>query len=166
MSKGAFHEAVVGGIRFEGVLSGDGPYVSALAAASGRPIGGVALGVSSLRRFTPEQIGRRPVPTGWYIVKYTDEVRVFLAGFALQDVERLRAEFGLVPVDGRHDHRIPVRGFYTSRAWVGLVRWVGEHPRRAARMARFDTYLPGWHDLAKTALAEAMPPRAPADLLH
>lgn len=166
MSKDAFHKTVVGGIRFEGVLSGDGPYVSAFAAASGQSIGGVALGASSLRRFTPEPIGRRPLPTGWYIVKYTDEARVFLAGFTPQDVERLQAEFGLVPLDGRHDHRTPIRGFYASRAWCGLVRWVGEHPRRTARMSGCDTYLPGWHDLAKTALAAAMLPGAPAGLLH
>lgn len=166
MSKGAFHEAVVGGIRFEGVLSGDGPYVSALAAASRRPIGGVALGVSGLRRFTPEQTGRRPMPSGWYVVKYSDEARVFLAGFAPQDVERLRAEFGLVPVDGGYDHRAPVRSFYASRAWAGLVRWVGEHPRGAAKMSRFDTYLPNWYDLARAALVRAIPSEAPTSPLH
>lgn len=166
MRAGAFHQTVVSGLRFEGVPSGDGPYLSATVAASGQPAGGVALGVSRVRRFQPEPYGRRSAPLGWWIVKYTDEARVFLDGFTPGDVERLRAEFGLAPIEGRAASDDSVAGFYRSRAWAGLVRWVGEHPRAAKRVARFDAYLPGWYDLARASLAGPMPRAQPTGPLH
>ncbi len=50
-SKGAFHQAVVGGFRFDDGLSADGPYITAHNVAENHPAGGVALVVSGLRRF-------------------------------------------------------------------------------------------------------------------
>ena len=41
MPKDVFHQAVVGGIRFDGVLSADGPYVTASSVAEDRPAGGI-----------------------------------------------------------------------------------------------------------------------------
>ncbi len=38
-----------------------------------------------------------------------------------------------------------------SQAWGSLVRWIGQHPRMAWRIARFDVYLPGWYDQACAA---------------
>lgn len=148
--KGAFYQAVVGGLRFDGVLSADGPYIEAYSIAGNRPAGGVALVVSGLRRFLPSHFGRGPGPWGWYIVKYTSEARVFLDGFTEEHLDRLRAEFGLLPVDERHQLGGPARAFYESCAWASLVQWVGRHPRVAKRMARYDVYLPGWYDRAQT----------------
>ncbi len=149
MRKDAFHQAVVGGIRFDGVLSADGPYIIAHSIAENRPAGGVALVVSGLRRFLPSHFGRGPGPWGWYIVKYTSEARVFLDGFAAEHVDRMGAEFGLIPVDEQQQHGGPARAFYESRAWAGLVQWVGRHPHMAKRMSRHDAYLPGWYDCAR-----------------
>ena len=115
-SKDAFHQAVVGGFRFDGVLSADGPYITAHHVAGNRPAGGVALVVSGLRRFLPSQFGRGPGPWGWYIVKYRSEARVLLDGFTGEHLDRIRAEFGLLPVDEQHLHGGPARAFYGSRA--------------------------------------------------
>ncbi len=154
MQKDTFHQAVVGGIRFDGVLSADGPYITACSVAGNWPAGGVALVVSGLRQFLPSQFGRGPGPWGWYIVKYRSEARVLLDGFTNGHLGRMRAEFGLLPVDEHKRHGGSARAFYESRAWAGLVQWVGKHPRMAKRMSRYDAYLPGWYDHALIARGE------------
>ena len=151
MQNNTFHQAVVGGIRFDGVLSADGPTIDACSVARNRPAGSVALVVSGLRRFLPSQFGRGPGPWSWYIVKYGSEARVFLDGFADEHLNRMRAEFGLLPIDEQHQHGGPARAFYESHAWAGLVQWVGKHPHVAKRMSRYDAYLPGWYDHARMA---------------
>ncbi len=138
MPKDAFHQAVVGGLRFDSVLSADGPYIIAHNVSWNRPVGGVALVVSGLCRFLPSQFGRGPKPWGWYIVKYRSEVRVLFDGFNAEHLDRVRAVFGLLPVDEQHLHGGPARAFFGSRAWAGLVHWVGAHPRTAKRMSRYD----------------------------
>jgi len=153
-SKNAFHQVVVGGLRFDGVLSADGPYIIAYTVAENRPAGGVALVVSGLRRFVPSQFGRGPGPWGWYIVKYRSEARVLLDGFTGEHLDRMRAEFGLLPIDEQHRPGGPARAFYGSHAWAGLVQWVGAHPRTAKRMSRYDAYLPGWYDRARMVRGE------------
>ena len=157
MPKDVFHQAVVGGIRFDGVLSADGPYVTASSVAGDRPAGGVALVVSGLRRFLPSRFGLGPGPWGWYIVKYQSEARVLLDGFSEEHVDRMRVEFGLLPVDEQRRHGGPARTFHESRAWAGLVQWVGKHPQIAKRMSRYDAYLPGWYDRARMAQSEPAP---------
>ncbi len=82
MQKNAFYQAVVGGIRFDGVLSADGPTIEAHSVVMDRYAGGVALVVSGLRRFLPSEFGRGPGPWGWYIVKYRSEARV-LQGYRI-----------------------------------------------------------------------------------
>jgi len=90
MQKNAFYQAVVGGIRFDGVLSADGPTIEAHSVVTNRPAGGVALAVSGLRRFLPSEFDRGPGPWGWYIVKYRSEARVLLDGFTAEHVQRMR----------------------------------------------------------------------------
>ncbi len=157
MQKDVFHHALVGGIRFDGVLSADGPYITACSVAGNRPAGGVALVVSGLRRFLPSRFGLGPGPWGWYIVKYSSEARVLLDGFTEKHLDGMRSEFGLLPVDKQHPHGGPAQAFYESRAWAGLVQWVGKHPHVAKRMSQYDAYLPGWYDRARMALPEPAP---------
>lgn len=86
MASNCFHEVVIGGIKFSGVLSADGPYISCKD-PSGR-IGGVALGVSSIAKihenFEHDPFGgTADEPHGWtlrgvgnerwYLVKYSHE---------------------------------------------------------------------------------------------
>jgi len=165
MQKNAFYQAVVGGIRFDGVLSADGPYIEAHSVVMNRPAGGVALVVSGLRRFLPSEFGRGPGPWGWYIVKYRSEARVLLDGFTAEHVQRMRAEFGLLTTDEQDSHGGAAQAFYESHAWDSLVLWVGKHPRMAQRMSRFDAYLPGWHDRARAALMAGWNSRSSGDAI-
>ena len=141
-----FHQAMIAGITFEGMISADGSYIRA------STTGGVALGVSALRHFQPEAVGpRRSPPAGWWVVKYHHEERIFLPDFGRAAIHELSDEFGLVLlVDGQTypTDRIRRHYFFTSPAWDGLRHWVIMHPRIAKVMAGYDSYLPGWYNRA------------------
>lgn len=47
---------------------------------------------------------------------------MLLDGFAGEHLDRVRAEFRLLPVDEQHQHGGPARAFYGSCAWAGLVQ--------------------------------------------
>jgi hypothetical protein len=145
-----FHQVRIGGMTFDGVLTGDGPYLSC------QTSGGVALGVCGLRHFRPVAEGARHTPPhGWWVVKYQDEERIFLPGFDRATIRTLSDEFGL-PVltergfdpfnQERRDY------FFTSPAWEALRQWVTRHPRLARTHAACDPYLRGWYG---RALSEA-----------
>jgi len=141
-----FHQVSIGGMTFEGVISGDGPYLSC------QMSGGVALGPAGLRYFQPATPGtRRGLPLGWWVVKYDHEERVFLPAFGLAAVRTLSNEFGLPVLDEPgFDPFDDVRReyFFTSPAWDALRLWVIRHPRLAKARAACDPYLPGWYDRA------------------
>jgi len=145
-----FHQVRIAGITFEGLISADGPYISASTA------GGVALVVSALRYFQPETVGsRRPQLAGWWVVKYHSEERIFLPDFDPAGIRELSEQFGLVLlVDGQATptDRIRQHYFVTSPAWDGLRQWVIKHPRIAKAEAACDSYLPGWY---RRAMIEA-----------
>ena len=164
MQKDAFYQAVVGDLRFDAWLSADGPYISAYNLAENRPVGGAALAASGLRRFLPSQFGLGFGPWAWYIVKRTSDARVLLDGFTTEQLDRMRAEFGLLPTDKQDQHGGPARAFYASRAWSGLVPWVRQHPHAAKRLSQYDACLPGWHGHAWTARGESVPSRCHAAL--
>ena len=64
MTKDAFHQAVVGGLTFDGVLTADGPSIVGHTVRGGAYAGGVALVVSGLRRFVPSHFGKGPGTPG------------------------------------------------------------------------------------------------------
>jgi hypothetical protein len=141
-----FHQARIADTTFEGVMSGSGPTLS-------RPMNGsVALGVSGLRQFQPQAVAsRRPSPSGWWVVKYHVEERIFLPGFDRAAIRELSDEFGLVILaDDEIDPPDLVRQhyFFTSPAWDALRQWVMHHPRLARAYASYDPYLPGWYERA------------------
>jgi hypothetical protein len=150
-----FHQARIGGITFEGIISADGPHIIA---STG---GGVALGVSALRYFQPEAVGSgRHQPAGWWVVKYSHEERIFLPDFDRAAIHELSDEFGLVLlVDDQTDPTDHIRQhyFFTSPAWDGLRQWVIRHPRIARARAGGECYLPDWYRRAKIEAA-ALPP--------
>ena len=130
-------------MTFEGVISGDGPYLSC------QMNGGVALGPAGLRHFQPEPwTCRRALPRGWWVVEYHHEARILLPDFSIAAVRALSDEFGL-PVleepgfepcdDVRREY------FFTSPAWDALRDWVSRHPRLARTHAACDPYLRGWY---------------------
>ena len=115
-------------------------------------VGGVALGVSALRDFQPDAVGTRRVPpSGWWVVKYFDEARIFLPNFDGVAIRKLSDEFGLVlVVEGQTlpSDRVRQHYFFTSPAWDSLRRWVVKHPRIAKTEAGYDSYFPGWYQRA------------------
>jgi len=161
MRNRVFHQARIGDMIFEGVVTASGPSLSC-------HTGGVALGVSGLRQFQPEVIGsRRAPPAGWWVVKYHYEERIFLPDFDQAAVRELSDEFGLVVlVDGQTNptERIRRHYFFTSPAWDGLRDWVIRHPRLAKSHAEYDAYLPRWYERAITEAEALSPPplRPPA----
>jgi hypothetical protein len=145
-----FHQVRIAGITFEGVISGDGPYLSCQMG------GGVVLGPAGLRYFqpaTPET--QRAPPLGWWVVKYHVEERILLPSFDRAAIHELSNEFGLPVLEkAGFDPSDDVRReyFFTSPAWDALRHWVTRHPRLARVRAVRDRYLPGWYD---RAIAEA-----------
>jgi hypothetical protein len=166
MHNRVFHQARIAGITFEGISSADGPYISSSTAS------GVALGVSALRDFQPEALGSRHAPpSGWWVVKYHVEERIFLPHFDRDAIRELSDEFGLmILADGSVDpsDRVRQHYFFTSPAWEGLRQWATEHaregvehPRLARRCASYDPYLPRWYERAiieAGALSASPPP--------
>ena len=150
-----FHQAMIAGLTFDGIISADGPYVSC------QEGGGVALGVSGLRQFKPDMAHSCHEPRfGWWVVKYLDEARIGLPGFDQAAIRRLSDEFGLVILTERNlapADRIRQDYFFTSPAWDAVRHWVAQHPRLAKAQADCDLYLPGW---LGRALAEAKALRA------
>lgn len=153
MRNRTFHRATIGGVAFEGILSGDGPYLSC------QTDGGVALGVSGLRQYQPATETRRHVrPFGWWVVKYRDEERIGLPGFSPAAIRQLSDEFGLVILAEKNpcpSDQARQLYFFTSPAWDALRQWVIQYPRLAKALATCDPYLPGWYARAVTE-AEAL----------
>jgi hypothetical protein len=146
MRNQVFHRVGIGGMMFEGIMTGRGPTLSCPTA------GGVVLGVSGLRQFLPKALGsHRPPPPGWWVVKYHVEERIFLPDFDRAAIRRLSDEFGLVILaDDTVDptDRIRQHYFFTSPAWEALRQWVMHHPRLARTYAPYDPYLPHWYERA------------------
>ena len=146
MRNRTFHQVSIASMTFEGVISGDGPYLLC------QMNGGVALGPAGLRYFQPTTPGTRCIPPlGWWVVKYHNEERIFLPDFNRAAIHTLSNEFGLpVLEEPGFDPSDDVRReyFFTSPAWDALRLWVTRHPRLARSRSACDPYLPGWYDRA------------------
>jgi hypothetical protein len=143
MSSRTFHSAVIGGRRFEAVLSADGPYICC-------GLDGVALGsCTSIEQLSPGPdtgISQRKVTAdSWWIAKYHTQPRISLDGLREDERQQLAEEFG-IRVGYEDDFGEP---FWDCPAFHSLTSWVKKHPRAAARFALYNAYLPGWHDAAR-----------------
>lgn len=141
-----FHTITIGSIEFIGWISFNGPRIAS-------DVGGsVNIGPCCIRLFKPEpSFTSRSVDwqMGWYVVKYTSEVKIALQGFTETDAIQLSNEFG-----------IPIRyfspggdngssNFYLSPAFDGLKQWVRDHPRKAKQIVQnHQEYLPDWYEKA------------------
>ena len=146
MSNRTFFSSVIGGYQFDGLISGDGPYLSCDAAR-----GGVALGVCGLRKFKPADWNGRDRPFGWWVVKYSNEARIDLHHFSDDQAKILSDEFGIVILKGYPWPAETVRQeyFFTSPACESLRLWAKRHPRIAAAEAHNQSYLFHWYDRVK-----------------
>ena len=87
-------------------------------------------------------------PSGFYVVKYSNELRVYLEGLDADAAARVAQEFGLPFYDkGEWDPKL--NPFFDSSAFKGLQEWVEKHPRRAKRFSLYgESYIPGWYKKA------------------
>lgn len=158
MRNDVFHDVVIGGIRFLGVMSVDGPYISA------EPLGGVALGVCSIAFVAKDKAIDRTIPAvkdrlavtfyrdagpkEWWLVKYSDETRIHLGTLSENERRQLADEFGIpISIHGAGNEKPGL--FFTSPAFDSLTKWVEAHPKLAKRYSEYDTYLSGWYEKAK-----------------
>lgn len=139
-----FHSVTIRGVRFDGrVEEINGPTLSSKR-------GWTPLVVCALRNFDPtRRYDTRPSPSGWWVIKYYDEIRLNLTDFGEPAIRRLADEFGICVLDGGDNDPHPLdsirlRMFMASPAWSGLCRWVSDHPRLAKQLAASDDYVPGW----------------------
>lgn len=146
MNNRVFHVANVGGLLFEGAVSGDGPYISCEQVR-----GGVALGVCGLRKFRPTDLCGRELASGWWVVKYSDEACIDLHRFSDDQAKALSDEFGIVVLNGRPwpNERVRQEYFFTSPAFEGLRAWVRRHPRIAGTAAAAQSYLFHWYERSR-----------------
>jgi hypothetical protein len=137
-----FHTVTIHGVRFNGIIGRDGPQLSSKR-------GWTPLVVCALLNFDPERADHdKPLPSGWWVVKYSDEVRLRLVDFSPAEIQHLAAEFGIAFLGGEDEtgplDRRRVTMFEASPAWDGLRRWVAAHPLIARQHAEDDDYIPGW----------------------
>lgn len=145
MKTEVFHTVTIGRIEFSGWISFNGPRISS------NEGGSVNLGPCCIRYFAPaaDRPGLAQSTLGWYIVKYTSEVRIPLRGFTEVDALQLSSEFGIPVRRNRPDQPYGWVDFYASQAFEALKRWVSNHPRKAKRITKNNQdYLPGWYERA------------------
>ena len=157
MASSTFYQTVIGGVSFQGLMSGDGP---AIALASGRsaPLGRA----TSIRFVSDEREVAEMIPASartlevetlrevgeksWWVVKYLTEPKIDLSGLSDADRRQLAREFGIAIGDDYEDQREAL--FFGSPAFRGLLRWVHEHPKQARKCSTRDGYLNGWYERA------------------
>jgi len=150
VSRCVFYVAVIGGRQFEGILSGDGPYISC-----GND--GVALGTcTSIEQFGAEiESGGNPRPVmahSWWIAKYRNQPRISLEGMTDPERRRLAGEFGI-----RVGRESPdVEPFWESAAFQSLAAWIRSRPRVGERFRNYNAYLPGWCDAASAVVGNEL----------
>ena len=143
MSARIFYVTVIGGRKFESVLSADGPYISC-----GNE--GVALGTcTSIDQLGPD-IGlvvhsRRVKPNSWWVTKYHTQPRITLEGMTDLERRQLAEEFGI-----RVGRKEPTtEPFWDSPAFHALVAWIKGERFAAASFRDSNSYLPGWYEAAR-----------------
>lgn len=146
MNIDVFHRVTIGSVEFFGWVSFDGPRISSEAGGS------VHLGPCGIRHFEPaeEIMGVCQYRDGWYIVKYTSEIKIPLRGFSEVEAQRLSTEFGIRMRCQRIEQSIASVGFFDSVAFEGLKTWVKDNPCKAKRIISLydQDYLPNWYERA------------------
>lgn len=158
-----FHTVAIEGMTFRGVLSADGPYISATS-QRGLSVGGVALGIVHIGRGSKDAVRNDSEP-GWWILKYSDEARIDLSGLSDQGRGKLSHEFG-IPL-GEFGRAFENKLFYRSTAFAGLCTWAKAHPRLFKRYSARRPYLPDWPERVAVAIGakpvpQPLPGPAPA----
>jgi hypothetical protein len=147
MTLSTFYTTLIGGRRFEGMLSADRPYIAC-------GCDGVALGsCTSIEWLTADVdgggIGTHHLTDGaWWMAKYSHQSRISLDGLTDAERRQLADEFGI-----RVGHRSPSsEHFWESEAFLSLASSTKKSARVAKTYRKWEAYLPGWYDAARAAI--------------
>jgi len=115
VNRHVFHTVMIGGMVFEGVLSGDGPYISCNDE-------GVALGLctSSQQRESDRLTvdnDQSVLPHSGWITKYRTQPRIPLQGLTAGERLQLAQEFGMRRGHLRQDRREKLRKVRKGLRW-------------------------------------------------
>jgi hypothetical protein len=150
VSRCVFYVPVIGGRQCEGILSGNGPYITC-----GHD--GVALGTcTSIDQFASDNEHgahrRRVSPNSWWVTKYHTQPRISLDGMNDTERRQLAEEFGIrVGREGPNNEQ-----FWDSPAFHALVAWMKKERSTAASFRDASAYLPGWYAAARAAAANEL----------
>jgi hypothetical protein len=127
----AFHQTVVAGRDFEGVIASTGtPFICCMLTGEGTPLDHAVLQWAAA---PPEYA--HDTKEGWWLLRGEGESGVFLAGFTAADASQLGEEFGIPAADVDLENPALRREYFlSSPAWEGLRAWV-ERDRRHIAMA-------------------------------
>lgn len=138
-----FHDVEIEGVRFQCLVSEDGPVVGRVCTRDRFHQGQVHLGVSVLYRLA-QRSRYDPPGTGaptWWACKYgPNEPRINLDGLSEAGVLAFSHEFGIALDRGDDPSHLL---FYVSPAFDALCRWAQAHPRMIRRY-RPSPYLRNW----------------------
>ncbi|QIZ76680.1 hypothetical protein [Ferrimonas lipolytica] len=115
-----FYYLDLDGIRFEGMISQDGPHIKRCG-GGGMPIGEAELHYGD------------PIDPNWRLVGRHQALA--LAELNEQQLLELAAHFGL-PLRTAPTESVSGGGFFTSPAFEGLRDWVKHHPTKAQRLVQ------------------------------
>lgn len=150
MSNTRFYTLTLEGHKFYGEVSASGPVIVDERGSW------VALGVCSIVRCVNPAWGRKMLDGGghvdslidptarWWIVKYTDELRINIDSLSDESRQQISDRFGIPIRDtgiGAGDFG---KRFVNSNAAEGLREWTKKHPRLLKRYGVYDDYIRQW----------------------
>lgn len=153
MSNTRFYTLHLEGCNFYGEVSASGPVIVDERASW------VALGVCSIVRRVNPAWQRKMLDSGghedslidptprWWIVKYTDELRINIDSFSDASRQQISDQFGIPIRDtgiGAGDFG---KRFIDSDAAEGLREWAKKHPRLLKRYGVHDDYIRRWPEI-------------------
>lgn len=151
-----FHRVEIGGRVWKLLRQRDMLHI-VLESSSRRAYDGGSAHIGDCTRVTylDGETRRRRNGDGWYIVKYTDEVQISLAGMSIEAIAELAFQFGLDLDATMIESR---KRFYASPAFKSLavgLKSLRRAPQHVADPTRQNPYMGNWFAVARGAPIEA-----------
>jgi hypothetical protein len=135
-----FFDTVIEGLRFQCLLSADGPYIYCVNQRQG-----VALG-NCTSIVNVDTSGSEANGGEWHIAKYRNELRIDISRLSKLGRDTLARELG-IPFFEFSSMEESENQFYESEAFSSLCLWAESHPTLFKQYRRCNSYLPGWGDV-------------------
>ena len=146
MSLPIFHQAQIGGQRFEALLTREGPVIQRTNKPGSAPLGGcvIACRTPSAAYRTGQVIGAER----WWIAQPSGTPLISLKGLGDAEREQLSREFGIPFADREEEPE----AFFDSPAFNALSAWVQARPHLALLFnSQGEEQLPDWYAVASHA---------------